>query len=353
MQQFERTDRGQLEELEVGSDSIASTEARPRPRAKIANEGADGLYSQTWFPVCRSSELSRGSVIGRGFLGGKVAIYRGADGRARVVSAYCVHMGADLSVGSVVGNHLRCAFHHFEYGEGGRCVKTGIGAAPPKGARIFEFPTAERYGLIWAFNGEAPLWLLPELDRTEADLLIVERDVDITKCDPFVVTANAFDWQHFAILHDFHSAAPMREEDIRWDQYSCGFEFTGKHWQGEDTHYKIDIYGTNIYLQQGTLNDQWYTMMLPMGLPRPGIMTAYMQILLPKGNGSTEELTRARYAAEALADMEMRFVIQDQDILNTIHFGAGYLIPEDQQFTRFLKYLRRYPRANPAKHYLE
>jgi phenylpropionate dioxygenase-like ring-hydroxylating dioxygenase large terminal subunit len=334
-------------------NSASSVEPRARPRAKILREGTDGLFSQTWFPLCRSSDVAPGSVIGREFLGGKVAIYRGADGGARVVSAYCVHMGADLSIGSVVGNHLRCAFHHFEYGAGGHCVKTGIGAAPPKGARIFAFPTAEKYGLIWAFNGESALWALPDLDRPEQDLLIVERDVDISMCDPYVVRANAFDWQHFGILHDFHSAAPMREEDIRWDRYSCGFEFTGKHWRGEDTHYKIEIYGTNIYLQQGTINDRWYTMLLPMGLPRPGALRAYMQILVPKGNGSAEEQCQARYTAESLADMEMRFVIQDQDILNSIHFGAGYLIPEDQQFTQFLKYLRQYPRANPARNYLE
>ncbi|MGO9327517.1 MAG: Rieske 2Fe-2S domain-containing protein [Steroidobacteraceae bacterium] len=319
----------------------------------IAREGENGVFSQSWYPVCRSIEIAPGKVIGQSFLGGKIAIYRGVDQRARVVSGYCVHMGADLSIGAVVGNHLRCAFHHFEYGEGGYCVKTGVGAPPPKAARIFEFPTMERYGLIWAFNGEAALWSLPDLDQPEANLVLVERDVAISSCDPYMLTANAFDWQHFAILHDFHSASPLREEDIRWNQYSCGFDFSGTHWQGESMRYTIEVYGTNIYLQQGTLNGRWYAMVIPAGLPGPGVSRTFLQILVPRGDGSAEAERQARHTAEALADMEMRFVLQDQDVLNSIHFGPGHLLPEDRQFARFLKYLRNYPRANPAKHYLE
>jgi nitrite reductase/ring-hydroxylating ferredoxin subunit len=328
-------------------------EPRARSRTIIPREGTDDLYSQSWFPICRSNELAVGKVLGREFLGGKVVVYRGADREARVVSSYCVHMGADLSLGSVVGNNLRCAFHHFEYGDAGQCVRTGVGSEPPKGARIFAFPTAERYGIIWAFNGERALWTLPDLDLPNADLLLIERDVGISNCDPYVVTANAFDWQHFALLHDFQLTESMRPENIRWDEYSCGFEFIGKHWQGEDTHYKIEIYGTNIYLQQGTLNGKWYAMVGPMGLSRPGTSRVYLQMFVPKGDGTPEALTQARYTAEAFADLEVRFAAQDQDILNTIHFGAGYLLPEDRTFSQFLKYLKAYPRANPAKHYLE
>jgi phenylpropionate dioxygenase-like ring-hydroxylating dioxygenase large terminal subunit len=327
-------------------------EPRPRHRVQVAREGEDGVYSQTWYPICRANEVAAGAVIGREFLGGRIAVYRGTDQQIRVVSGYCVHMGADLSIGSVVGNNLRCRFHHFEYGDGGYCVKTGIGAPPPKGARIFEFPSVERYGLVWAFNGEAPLWPLPDLDYPDEQLVLVERDVNIN-CEPYMLTANAFDWQHFGLLHDFHSSSPMTDDDIEWQKYKCGFRFSGKHWQGEPIDYRIEIFGTNIYLQQGTLSGKWYAMLAPVGLLRPGSARTYMQILVRYGHDSGLQKQEAWHAAEALADMEMRFVLQDQEILNTIHFGAGYLVAEDRPFTRFLKYLRSYPRANPARNYLE
>src|SRR5262245_41163179 len=116
----------------------------PRNASHIPAEGENGLFSQSWFPLCKSQDVQPGQVIGRNFLDGRVVVLRGADGRARVLSAYCPHLGADLATGSVIGENLRCAFHHWEYDGSGRCVRTGIGDPPPPGARLFEFPVLER-----------------------------------------------------------------------------------------------------------------------------------------------------------------------------------------------------------------
>ncbi len=96
------------------------------------------------------------------FLDGRVIVFRGSSGTAQVSSAYCPHLGADLSVGDVQGDTVRCAFHHWQYDRNGVCVKTGIGDPPPPGACLFTFPTAEKHGLIWAFNGEEPLFAIPD-----------------------------------------------------------------------------------------------------------------------------------------------------------------------------------------------
>lgn len=52
-----------------------------------------------------------GQVVGREFLDGRVVVWRGSDGVARVNSAYCGHMGADLALGDVEGCVLRCELH--------------------------------------------------------------------------------------------------------------------------------------------------------------------------------------------------------------------------------------------------
>jgi hypothetical protein len=79
----------------------------PRSRKPMLKEGEDGLFTQSWFVVCPSRDLKPGQVIGRGFLDGRVAIYRGENNKAQVLSAYCPHLGADVSNGFVVGNHLQ------------------------------------------------------------------------------------------------------------------------------------------------------------------------------------------------------------------------------------------------------
>ncbi|MEM7169723.1 MAG: Rieske 2Fe-2S domain-containing protein [Pseudomonadota bacterium] len=333
--------------------AVKEPRIKPRPILKVSPQGEDGLYSQCWYPVCRSRDVQTGEVIARKFLGGQVAIFRGEDGNANVVSSYCVHMGADLSGGCVEGNTLRCAFHGWQYSGDGRCIGTAIGAQPPKSAAIFAFPTRERWGLIFAFNGEEADWELPDLDYPDEELMVIEGPTKEIKCDPEMITANAFDWQHFATLHDFHSDENAPGTVIDWEDHWCGFTFVGKHWLNEDTTYRIEIHGTNFYTQQGTLDGYWYTMLNPMGQPAPQEMKFYMQILVPKGDGSDKAEKFARYKAEAILDMETRFIAQDIPILNKLHFAPGFLIKEDKQFVEYLSWLKKFPRGNPAMNYLK
>ena len=155
----------------VDSSATGTDDADLAPVRRLENpvpaEGAAGLFSQSWFPLCRSDQLAAGQVRGENFLDGKVVVYREQDGIARVVSAYCPHVGADLSLGCVVGNRLRCAFHHWEYDARGVCVRTAIGDPAPASARLFSFPTREHYGVVWAFNGVRPLWDLPAFDHAQ------------------------------------------------------------------------------------------------------------------------------------------------------------------------------------------
>ena len=52
-------------------------------------------------------------------------MFRGEDGKAYVLDAYCPHLGANLAVGGqVVGNCIECPFHGWRFnGNDGKCVK--------------------------------------------------------------------------------------------------------------------------------------------------------------------------------------------------------------------------------------
>lgn len=58
-------------------------------------------------------------------LGEQVAVFRGQDGKAYVVDAYCPHLGANLAVGGrVVGSCIECPFHGWQFrGNDGKCVR--------------------------------------------------------------------------------------------------------------------------------------------------------------------------------------------------------------------------------------
>ena len=58
-------------------------------------------------------------------LGEQVAVFRGQDGKAYVLDAYCPHLGANLAVGGrVVGSCIECPFHGWQFrGNDGKCTK--------------------------------------------------------------------------------------------------------------------------------------------------------------------------------------------------------------------------------------
>ena len=80
-------------------------------------------YEQCWYPLARSEDLPAERIVGRDFLDGRVILYRDSKGSAHVMTSYCPHMGADLGVGEIVGDDVRCAFHHWQYGPDGICTR--------------------------------------------------------------------------------------------------------------------------------------------------------------------------------------------------------------------------------------
>ena len=127
-----------MEEQSIRMPGNATAARTPRPKPhflRMPAEGEGGVFTQSWFPVALASEVVAGQILGVNFLDGKIVVFRAPDGTPRAMSAYCPHLGADLSVGRIVDGRLQCAFHHWEYDSDGFCVKTGIGD-PPHGAAV-------------------------------------------------------------------------------------------------------------------------------------------------------------------------------------------------------------------------
>ena len=221
-------------------------------------EGDANLWSQTWAPICRSDELPRGAVRGAEWLGGRVVAWRDAAGTAHVQSAFCPHLGADLAVGQVVGDTLRCAFHHWEFGGDGRCVRTGSGDPVPPQARVYRFPTAERWGLIWAFNGDTPLYELPEFPVPASDLhwktVVMAEHYAL---DPWVFLCNTLDFNHLKVVHQLRFEQDDPDADIDWRPHSVRYRLKGTRLDtGDRTDYQLGIIGNNVFWLTGTLNDR-------------------------------------------------------------------------------------------------
>jgi phenylpropionate dioxygenase-like ring-hydroxylating dioxygenase large terminal subunit len=305
-----------------------------------------GGYDQCWYPVALSSELQRGQVLGREFLNGKIVAFRTQDGTAHVMSAYCRHLGADLSVGCVVQNELRCPFHHWHYDREGRCVRIPVGDKPPPGARLFKFPTRESLGLIWAFNGSEPLYNVPVFDIEESKLeLRVWKNPVVTPVDHALFFLNAFDLQHFRAVHGMQIGFDPQEVKTGGHTLEHIFRVDTPEF-GPITQYRM-LWGTNTLTMWNMRGDRRLFMAHALGALPGGRCQGYIINATPKDLPGEEGP-----AAEVLANAHTyarRLIEEDIPIMQTIHFRQDQLTASDYLLADGIRWIRQYPRANPAE----
>lgn len=115
----------------------------------------DPLLVNDWHIACSTGDVPPDRPISLTLLGEKIVLWRSGA----TVSAWkdlCIHRGAQLSRGRVVGECLVCPYHGWSYDSGGACVK--IPAQPeraiPEKARAVTYQVREHLGFVWVCLGE-------------------------------------------------------------------------------------------------------------------------------------------------------------------------------------------------------
>ena len=327
---------------QVTSPVTGQVQPAPFRMKPIPAEGEDGLFRQSWYPVALSSDVAAGQVVGVDFLDGRVVVFRGEDRKAHVMSAFCPHVGADLSVGRVVGNNVQCAFHHWEYDGTGQCVKTGIGDAPPRNACLFVFPAVERFGIVRAFNGETPLFELPDMGYDESEMLVeAYRWPRPFHSDPWVFAANTPDMQHLRAVHKVDFSLDDKHDGVRWDQWGLQYRVQGVHQGGVPIDWNLGLRGTGFFWRTGPYGNFWCAAVTGFGLPRPGMHQVFGAFMVLKGDQAEERLATMR-------GITMRTIGEDEAVLDSIRYRPGTLTAADRTLAKYLQIVREFPRAHPS-----
>src|SRR4026209_1474858 len=139
--------------------------------ALVKNDSSKLLsFPASWYPLCRSSELKRQQVIKRHASGLPLAVFRTKGGKVCAVHSECVHMGADLARGRVIGERLQCPLHEWEYSPSGMCEHIPATAAVPGRARQMSLVCKEQYGMVFGFLGGVPTFDYPLFEMSDHDL---------------------------------------------------------------------------------------------------------------------------------------------------------------------------------------
>lgn len=167
-----------------------------------------GPYPNGWIQIAWSWELPPGQVRPLRCMGHELVLFRGHDGKANVLDAYCPHLGAHLGVGgTVVGNDIRCPFHGWQFSGEGTCTQVPFARKIPPKAQVACWTVREQNGFIFLWydaEKRAPWFEMPQVpeygaaDWTEP----LHRSYRIrTRWRELI--ENGLDRAHFPALHGY------------------------------------------------------------------------------------------------------------------------------------------------------
>jgi len=334
------------------NDSARVTDRRP-VRHTTLTQGPEA-YDQSWYPLALSSEVGPGQIAARDFFDGRVVVYRTDSGRAQVMSAYCRHLGASLEVGEVIGEDIRCAFHHWKYDRDGVCNEIPSGDPIPSGTCLFAFPTQERWGIIWAFNGEEPLFELPGAWIPDDQFVTRAMNLPEVPLQPSEMIVNSFDFQHMISLHGFRdSELPT---DITYTDYGVTYTLYFTHPDFGEVEQFVENRGTTINCLHARFKNQmsgtkFFNAFSSRPLPN-GHAAAYAAIAAPKLDDDKEDFAEVNALLDEAIPFFARLVEDDTPIMNTMKLRADTLVGSDRELARFIAYLKRFPKAHPSAEFI-
>ena len=302
-------------------------------------------HYQGWYAVALGSEVEAERPFGTQFMDERVVIYRDSRGAPVVLGARCPHLGADLSVGDVIGDDVRCAYHHFRFGPDGGCTGIPSEGPIPSAARVASWPAAERFGLIWAWHGDTePLFEPPEVpEYHEEQLEMRARRTHVFEVAPWLSIGNTFDLMHLRHVHDLDF--DLEPEDIRYTgkyHIECEIPFRSKEMGNFEQ--RILTTGTNV-VSFLTVTDETTVGLFTSTPVGDRAQTFYTSGVPREAAADAATLARMLDEQEAFGD---GLLADDFRTLTGLRFQAGTLVEGDRALVQYMQWVETFPRAIPV-----
>lgn len=159
----------------------------------------------TWYVAAWDHEVTGTQPLGRRLLDEPVVLFRDSQGQPHALMDRCPHRFAPLSLGKVVGDSLRCAYHGLEFGGSGMCSRNPHGNGNiPRSAQVRRYPVVERWSVLWIWMGDPALAddsLIPEFRSMDPETRFVGKDYLLAKAEYQLETDNILDLSHIEFLH--------------------------------------------------------------------------------------------------------------------------------------------------------
>ena len=162
---------------------------------------------QFWIAVDLSQNLKPGEAKPIRIMSEDYALYRGASGQAQVIAYRCPHRGAQMHLGWVEGDDIRCVYHGWKFDCAGTCLEQPAEEAGfARKVKMRTWPTREHMGLIYAYFGPGPeeggeLPHFPPYPAPKDEGLIDPWPIELVPCNYLQSFENSMDEVHVAFVH--------------------------------------------------------------------------------------------------------------------------------------------------------
>ncbi len=169
----------------------------------------------TWYALARREEVDD-ALAAFQVLGERIVAYRRTDGITVALEDACPHRKLPLSMGKRIGDHVMCGYHGLTFDGTGTCVAAPTQGKIPSTARVKSYPTADRWGLVWIWMGDAekadPAKIVTIDNHDSEGWGLTNGDSMTCACDYLYLVDNLLDPSHVAWVHVTSFAAPGTED---------------------------------------------------------------------------------------------------------------------------------------------
>jgi nitrite reductase/ring-hydroxylating ferredoxin subunit len=182
---------------------------------------------ESWYCVGDISMLSEKNIFPTQIGHQQLIVFRTKTGNIHCLDAFCSHMGLRLSTGDVIGDSVRCKFHHWQYNGHGEAHDSGC-TKLTENKNLNSYPVEVRYGLIWIWAGSAPKYSLPwHPDLAENEFSYLVGKTYSRPSHPHISLLNALDIQHVNTVHALELNVTAKHHEAS-DQSFIHYDFDGK-----------------------------------------------------------------------------------------------------------------------------
>lgn len=163
------------------------------------------MIENQWYLACLLEELKHRNPLKKRILGKELVIFRTESGKVSVMEDRCCHRNVNLSLGYVKGEHIKCAYHGWEYDTAGKCAcipSLPEATSIPKTAAVEAFPVEVKYQSVWVWLGDPALKNTAEIPPMhEMDEYPMVYNYHFLEADLALVAESLIDPYHINHVH--------------------------------------------------------------------------------------------------------------------------------------------------------